>query len=84
MKPQDSTRCQLQTLRLNPGAVHVWSYLRIALTWSERWDLFPSFVPQTWTLSTVANAVEPKRLMIPPLRFVSTPTTQSSQPVEGK
>lgn len=35
----DAARCYLQTLSLNPDARHVWSYLRIALTCSEKWDL---------------------------------------------
>ena len=37
----DSSRCYLQTLSLNPDAKHVWSYLRIALTCDEKWDLLP-------------------------------------------
>ena len=37
----ESARCYLQTLSLNPEALHVWSYLRIALTCDERWDLLP-------------------------------------------
>jgi peroxin-5 len=35
----EAVRCYLQTLSLNPDARHVWSYLRIALTCSEKWDL---------------------------------------------
>ena len=31
----------MQTLALNPGAVHCWSYLRIALSCAEEWDLIP-------------------------------------------
>jgi peroxin-5 len=37
----EAARCYLQTLSLNPSAVHCWSYLRIALSCSERWDLIP-------------------------------------------
>uniref|UniRef100_A0A7S1ZTP1 Peroxin-5 n=1 Tax=Ditylum brightwellii TaxID=49249 RepID=A0A7S1ZTP1_9STRA len=37
----EAARCYLQTLSLNPNAGHCWSYLRIALTCSERWDLLP-------------------------------------------
>lgn len=37
----EAARCYLQTLSLNPEAKHVWSYLRIALTCDERWDLLP-------------------------------------------
>ncbi|KAL7539899.1 hypothetical protein ACHAXR_009698 [Thalassiosira sp. AJA248-18] len=37
----EAARCYLQTLSLNPEARHVWSYLRIALTCDERWDLLP-------------------------------------------
>ncbi len=37
----EAARCYLQTLSLNPGAVHIWSYLRISLTCSEKWDLLP-------------------------------------------
>lgn len=37
----EATRCYLQTLSLNPDASHVWSYLRIALTCDEKWDLLP-------------------------------------------
>jgi peroxin-5 len=37
----EAARCYLQTLSLNPAATHVWSYLRIALTCAERWDLLP-------------------------------------------
>jgi peroxin-5 len=36
-----AARCYLQTLSLNPEAKHVWSYLRIALTCDEKWDLLP-------------------------------------------
>ncbi len=35
----DAVRCYLQTLSLNPDARYVWSYVRIALTCSEKWDL---------------------------------------------
>jgi peroxin-5 len=38
---EEAARCYLQALSLNRGAVHVWSYLRIALTCSEKWDLLP-------------------------------------------
>ena len=31
----------MQTLSLNPAALHCWSYLRIALSCAERWDLIP-------------------------------------------
>jgi len=37
----EAARCYLQTLSLNPEARHVWSYLRIALTCDEKWDLLP-------------------------------------------
>jgi len=37
----EAARCYLQTLSLNPEARHVWSYLRVALTCDERWDLLP-------------------------------------------
>ena len=37
----EAARCYLQTLSLNPDAVHIWSYLRITLTCSEKWDLLP-------------------------------------------
>ncbi|KAL3774406.1 hypothetical protein ACHAW5_010479 [Stephanodiscus triporus] len=37
----EASRCYLQTLSLNPDAKHVWSYLRIALTCDEKWDLLP-------------------------------------------
>ena len=37
----EAARCYLQTLSLNPDAKHVWSYLRIALTCDEKWDLLP-------------------------------------------
>lgn len=37
----EAARCYLQTLSLNPSARHCWSYLRIALTCSEKWDLIP-------------------------------------------
>ena len=37
----EAARCYLQTLSLNPDARHVWSYLRIALTCDEKWDLLP-------------------------------------------
>jgi peroxin-5 len=36
-----SARCYLQTLGLNPSAKHCLSYLQIALSCSERWDLIP-------------------------------------------
>jgi peroxin-5 len=38
---EEASRCYLQALSLNPGAVHIWSYLRILLTCTERWDLLP-------------------------------------------
>ena len=37
----EAARCYLQTLSLNPEANHVWSYLRIALTCDEKWELLP-------------------------------------------
>ncbi len=37
----EAARCYLQALSLNPSAAHVWSYLRIALTCDEKWDLLP-------------------------------------------
>ena len=37
----EASRCYLQTLSLNPEGRHVWSYLRIALTCDEKWDLLP-------------------------------------------
>jgi peroxin-5 len=37
----EAARCYLQTLSLNPAAAHCWSYLRVALSCSERWDLIP-------------------------------------------
>ena len=37
----EAARCYLQTLSLNAAATHCWSYLRIALSSSERWDLIP-------------------------------------------
>mmetsp|Transcript_18635 Transcript_18635/g.28782 ORF Transcript_18635/g.28782 Transcript_18635/m.28782 type:complete len:637 (-) Transcript_18635:59-1969(-) len=37
----EASRCYLQTLSLNQEAKHVWSYLRIALTCDEQWDLLP-------------------------------------------
>jgi peroxin-5 len=37
----DAARCYLQTLSINPAATHCWSYLRIALSCSEKWDLIP-------------------------------------------
>ena len=36
-----AARCYLQTLSLNPDAGHCWTYLRMALSSSERWDLLP-------------------------------------------
>ena len=42
----EAARCYLQTLSLNPEARHVWSYLRIALTCDERWDLLPMAASQ--------------------------------------
>jgi len=38
---EEAARCYLQTLSLNPNAVHCWNYLRIALTCLERYDLLP-------------------------------------------
>jgi peroxin-5 len=37
----EAARCYLQTLSLNPDAIHIWSYLRISLTCGENWDLLP-------------------------------------------
>jgi len=37
----EAARCYLQALSLNQDARHVWSYLRIALTCDEKWDLLP-------------------------------------------
>eukprot|EP00980_Cylindrotheca_fusiformis_P011915 scaffold2830_cov131-Cylindrotheca_fusiformis.AAC.36 len=37
----EAARCYLQTLSLNPEAGHCWTYLRMALSCSERWDLLP-------------------------------------------
>ena len=34
-----AARAYLKALRLNPKATHVWSYLRIAFTCMERFDL---------------------------------------------
>mmetsp|Transcript_36214 Transcript_36214/g.59060 ORF Transcript_36214/g.59060 Transcript_36214/m.59060 type:complete len:493 (+) Transcript_36214:3-1481(+) len=42
----EAARCYLQTLSLNPKATHVWSYLRIALTCEEQWDLLPMAAAQ--------------------------------------
>ncbi|CAJ1940310.1 unnamed protein product [Cylindrotheca closterium] len=36
-----AARCYLQTLSLNREAGHCWTYLRMALSSSERWDLLP-------------------------------------------
>ncbi|KAL3945877.1 MAG: hypothetical protein SGBAC_000028 [Bacillariaceae sp.] len=36
-----AARCYLQTLSLNRDAGHCWTYLRMALSSSERWDLLP-------------------------------------------
>ena len=38
---REAARCYLQTLSLNPAAEHCWSYLRIALSCAEQWDLMP-------------------------------------------
>ena len=38
---EEAARCYLQTLSLNPSATHCWSYLRMALSCSEKWDLLP-------------------------------------------
>ena len=35
----DAARAYLDALRLNPEATHIWSYLRIAFTCMERFDL---------------------------------------------
>lgn len=35
----EAARCYLQTLSLNPSATHCWSYLRVALSCDEHWDL---------------------------------------------
>ena len=43
---REAARCYLQTLSLNPEARHVWSYLRIALTCDEEWDLLPMAASQ--------------------------------------
>jgi peroxin-5 len=40
-KYDEAARCYLQTLSLNPSAVHCWSYLRIALSCAEQYDLIP-------------------------------------------
>jgi len=45
----EAARCYLQTLSLNPAATHIWSYLRIALTCAERWDLLPLAASQNLT-----------------------------------
>ena len=45
----EAARCYLQTLSLNPAATHCWSYLRIALSCSERWDLIPLAANQDLT-----------------------------------
>lgn len=37
----EAARCYLQTLSLNPDATHCWTYLRMALSSNERWDLLP-------------------------------------------
>jgi len=37
----EAARCYLQTLSLNPGASHCWTYLRMTLSSCERWDLLP-------------------------------------------
>ena len=37
----EAARCYLQTLSLNPDATHCWTYLRMALSCTERWDLLP-------------------------------------------
>jgi peroxin-5 len=37
----EAARCYLQTLSLNPAAAHCWTYLRMALSCSEQWDLLP-------------------------------------------
>jgi len=36
---EEAARCYLQTLCLSEDAVHIWGYLRVALTCGERWDL---------------------------------------------
>ena len=38
-KYQEGARCYLQALNLNPNATHIWSYLRIAFSCMERFDL---------------------------------------------
>lgn len=45
----EAARCYLQTLSLNQDARHVWSYLRIALTCDEQWDLLPLAASQNLT-----------------------------------
>ena len=42
----EAARCYLQALSLNPAAVHCWSYLRIAITCDERFDLIPLVAEQ--------------------------------------
>lgn len=34
-----AARCYLAALRLNPGATHIWNYLRMVFTNMERYDL---------------------------------------------
>lgn len=42
----EASRCYLETLVLNPNAVHCWSYLRVSLSCAERWDLIPLVASQ--------------------------------------
>jgi len=42
----EAARCYLQTLSLNPNATHCWSYLRVALSCEEEWDLLPLVAAQ--------------------------------------
>ena len=44
---EEAARCYLQTLSLNPSATHCWSYLRMALSCSEKWDLLPLVFDQS-------------------------------------
>lgn len=37
----EAARCYLQCLSLNPSATHCWTYLRMALSCAERWDILP-------------------------------------------
>src|SRR5437763_1877641 len=35
----EAARCYLKALDLNPNAIHIWSYLRVAFTCLQRYDL---------------------------------------------